>query len=71
MTLFELLRQRRLSGAYDTPGYPREHMRATLEDWLERDERDRGYAAGAQFDPTSFPPVWPRTRPAPSDVDRD
>lgn len=65
VTLFEMLRQRRAAGHYDRAGYPLEQMRATLAAWLKRDERDPAYATRADFDPTKFPPIWPRTRPAP------
>jgi len=69
VTLFEMLRQRRAAGHYDRAGYPLNRMHETLAGWLERDERDPGYAEQASFDPTKFPPVWPRTRPAPPDVE--
>jgi tRNA (guanosine-2'-O-)-methyltransferase len=65
VTLFEMLRQRRAAGRFDVPGYPEDHMRRTLATWLERDERDPSQSEQASFDPTSFPPVWPRTRPMP------
>ncbi len=38
--LFETMRQRRLSGLFRDPAAEEEAMRATLEHWLERDERD-------------------------------
>lgn len=68
VTLFELLRQRRAAGRYAEAGYGREHMERTLATWLERDERDPRLATEASFEPTLFPPVWPRTRPIPPEA---
>ncbi len=65
VTLYELLRQRRASGAYEGASYPDEHMRRTLAGWLDRDERDPQLARDALFDARHFPRVWPRTGPTP------
>lgn len=39
VTLYEALRQRRASGAYDSPKIPEEVRRETLDFWLRRDRR--------------------------------
>ena len=67
--LFEAMRQRRMSGLFDEPAAEIETMRATLERWLERDEREPQVAADAEFDPKVFPLVWPRTQPMPGTTD--
>ncbi len=69
VVLFEAMRQRRLAGLFDGPQLPNEEMRATLAGWLERDERDPATVAQADFDPASFPLVWPRTQPMPDAPD--
>lgn len=69
--LFEAMRQRRLAGHFDDAALEIDQMRETLARWLERDERDPAMAARAEFDPTEFPPVWPRTQPRPPSADDD
>ena len=63
--LFEAMRQRQHAGKFDTPSCETVVMRSTLSEWLERDERDPGLVETVDFDPTSFPLVWPRTQPMP------
>ncbi len=63
VTLYEMLRQRRISGRYDASGYSDEYLSQTLAAWLERDERDPTVTSGASFDPTHFPRVLSRTQP--------
>lgn len=63
--LFEAMRQRQLAGLFNDAQQDTPVMQATLAEWLARDQRNPGAAAQADFDPTSFPLVWPRTRPMP------
>ncbi|CAN5566754.1 RNA methyltransferase [soil metagenome] len=65
VTLFEMMRQRRAAGMFDQPANDARQLLATLEQWLERDERDPSIAGRVDFDPTIFPLVWPRTQPKP------
>jgi tRNA (guanosine-2'-O-)-methyltransferase len=69
--LFETMRQRQLAGLFCDASVEEETMRATLEHWLERDDRDLCAADDADFNPQEFPLVWPRTQPMPVDIDDD
>ena len=69
VTLFELMRQRRDAGQFDCAATPLEDMRWTLEQWLRRDRRDPRIASAADFDPTVYPVVRPRTHPIPTNND--
>ena len=70
VTLFEAMRQRQLAGKFDAPSIDTAEMRSTLSEWLYRDERDPALADTVDFDPSSFPLVWPRTQPMPAPPER-
>lgn len=55
VTLYEVLRQRRAAGMYDSPAWSHPEMRARLKAWLARDRRDQALAEGVDFN-TVRPP---------------